>query len=213
MSWHVKNELGGNRKMTKEQLVALGLTEEQADKVVAGFDQEHMIPKSRLDDKINEAKDLQKQIDDRDADLKQLKKEAKGNKELQAKFNVLEEQYTLDKADFETKIKETQLNSALKLALAGKVHDADLVTGLIKMESIELGEDGNVSKGLEEQIKALKESKSFLFVPEGAPPAPPVIKGAKPAEGTPNPPPTSIGSGYAQSANEQGKKQENTFWD
>lgn len=72
--------------MNKEQLIALGLSEEQADKVVAGFGQ--MIPKSRLDEKIQEVKDLNEQITDRDKQLEELKKvDAKG---LQAKIDELQ---------------------------------------------------------------------------------------------------------------------------
>lgn len=58
--------------MKKEDLIALGLSEEQADKVIAGFGT--MVPKSRLDDKINEVKDLTTQLKDRDTQLNDLKK-------------------------------------------------------------------------------------------------------------------------------------------
>lgn len=54
---------------------------------------------------------------------------------------------------------------ALKLALKGKVHDAELVIDLIDKAKIELSDDGIISKGLDEQIKELQKSKSFLFVP------------------------------------------------
>lgn len=146
--------------MNKEQLMAIGLTEEQADKVVAGFGQ--MIPKSRLDEKIKEVKDLEKQIGDRDRQLEDLKKiDAEGLKE---KIKELQKENETAKTEYETKLKDTQLTSALKLALNGKVHDTDLVAGLIDKTTIELGEDGNITKGLEEQIKTLQESKSFLFV-------------------------------------------------
>lgn len=154
--------------MNKEQLLALGLSEEQADKVIAGFGA--MIPKSRFDEVNQAKKDLEKQIADRDKQLEELKKiDAEG---LQAKITELQNANEAAKKDFEAKLKETQLNSALKLALAGKVHDADLVATLIDKEKIELGEDGNITKGLDEQIKSLQESKSFLFVPEKEPTKP-----------------------------------------
>lgn len=148
--------------MNKEQLIALGLTEEQADKVVSGFGQ--MIPKSRLDEKIEEVKDLKDQLKDRDGQLEELKKvDAKG---LQAKIDELQKDNEKTKMDYEAKLKDTQMTSALKLALSGKVHDVDLVVSLIDKDKIELDADGNVTKGLDEQQKALQESKSFLFVQE-----------------------------------------------
>ncbi|BAQ11312.1 methyl-accepting chemotaxis protein scaffolding protein [Bacillus sp. OxB-1] len=185
--------------MNKEQLIALGLSEEQADKVVAGFGQ--MIPKSRLDEKIDEVKDLKDQLKDRDGQLEELKKvDAKG---LQAKIDELQDANETTKKDYEAKLKETQLSGAVKLALAGKVHDADLVASLIDSKTIELDADGNVTKGLDEQLKTLQESKSFLFVPEKETKS--NIKGTKPAE-NPNSGEGSanIGADFAKMLNDRG---------
>lgn len=77
----------------------------------------------------------------------------------------LQRRYDEDKRSFEAKLQEVQLVHALKLALAGKVHDAELVIDLIDKAKIELSDDGIISKGLDEQIKELQKSKSFLFVP------------------------------------------------
>jgi hypothetical protein len=186
-------------EMTKEQLIALGLTEEQADKVVAGFGS--MIPKTRFDE-INEAKkQLETQIKDRDKQLDELKKiDAKG---LQAKIDELQSANETTKKDYEAKLKETQLSGAVKLALAGKVHDADLVASLIDSKTIELDKDGNVTKGLDEQLKTLQESKSFLFVPEKETKT--NLKGTKPAE-NPNGGEGSvnIGAEFAKMQNDRG---------
>ncbi|WP_313150834.1 phage scaffolding protein [Lysinibacillus capsici] len=193
--------------MKKEDLIALGLSEEQADKVIAGFGT--MVPKSRLDDKINEVKDLTTQLKERDTQLNDLKKiDAAG---LQTKIEELQQQNENDKAEYEAKIKDTQLKSALKLALASKVHDTDLVTGLIDKSTIELDEEGNVKKGLDEQIKTLRESKAFLFTPENEERTLP--KGTKPGEGRSSDKPVSIGAQFAQQANVQSKSTEKTPWD
>lgn len=186
--------------MNKEQLVALGLTEDQADKVVAGFGQ--MIPKSRLDEKIEEVKTLKEQIGERDTQLEELKKvDAKG---LQAKIDELQTANETAKKDYEAKLKETQLSSAVKLAITGKVHDADLVASLIDGKTIELDADGNVTKGLDEQLKALQESKSFLFVPEKEEKSP-TFKGWNPAgsdKGAAGE--LDTGSAFAKQFNEKG---------
>ncbi len=195
--------------MNKEQLIALGLSEEQADKVIAGFGT--MIPKSRLDEKIQEVKDLNNQIKDRDKQLEELKKiDAEG---LQKKIDELQEENKKAKTDYEAKLKDTQLTGALKLALAGKVHDADLVASLLDKAKIELGEDGNISKGLDDQIKTLKESKSFLFVPDK--PNNPTFKGFVPSGGTGDGNnQNNIGADFAKMANErtQAPKNENNPW-
>ena len=71
--------------MKKEQLLELGLTEEQAEQVLnlhkdtlAGF-----IPKDRFDEVNDTKKDLEKQIRDRDEQVEDLKKQVKGNVELE----------------------------------------------------------------------------------------------------------------------------------
>lgn len=148
--------------MNKEQLMALGLTEEQAGKVIAELDNEHMIPKSRLDEKIQEVINLNDQIKDRDKQLEDLKKVDAAS--LQAKIDELQTANETAKTDYEAKLKETQLTSALKIALNGKVHDSDLTASLINKETIELDDDGNIAKGLDEQLTTLQESKPFLFV-------------------------------------------------
>lgn len=187
--------------MNKEQLVALGLTEEQADKVIAGYGT--MIPKSRFDE-VNEAKkELDKQISERDTQLNDLKKQVKDNEELTTQIQELQNANKQTKTDFEQKLKDAQINGAIKLALAGKVQDVDIVTSLLDREKVELKEDGSLKGGLDEQIKTLQESKPFLFVGEEAAPKP---KGATPKDGKPKDgqAETSIGSTFAQEANEKG---------
>lgn len=190
--------------MNKEQLIALGLTEEQADKVIGGFGQ--MVPKSRLDDKIAELNEAKKEISTRDTQLEELKKvDAKG---LQAKIDELQQANETAKNDYEAKLKDTQLSSAIKLAVAGKVYDAELIIDLIDKNKIELGEDGKVMKGLDEQLKSLQESKSFLFTQEKSKQT---FKGWVPATNeTGGENASGIGSNFAKMANEKGSGNTNT---
>lgn len=182
--------------MKREFLEGLGLDKEKIDSIMAEHGKTVELNKTKVTELSGSIDDLKGQLSQRDDDLKDLKKKAEGSEDLQTKFTELETKYNQEKADFETKLKDTQLSSALKLALSGKVHDADLVTGLIDKTKIELGEDGNVAKGLDEQIKSLQESKSFLFVPD----APGItISGAKPADG-------DKGTGDKGNQNDFGKK-------
>lgn len=171
--------------MKREFLEGMGLEKDAIDKIMAEHGKTVESQKSKVTELTTSLDDVKKQLDQRDKDLKELKKQAEGSEELQTKLADLEKQYKTDKEAYEAKIKDTQLTSALKLSLNGKVHDADLVASLIDKSTIELSDDGNIKKGLDDQIKTLKESKSFLFVPEGDPAPAPSIKGAKPAEGNP----------------------------
>ncbi|UQW98176.1 phage scaffolding protein [Rummeliibacillus sp. G93] len=146
--------------MNKEALLELGLTEEQADKVVTGFGQ--MVPKSRLDDKIQEVKDLQGQITDRDNQLDDLSKKAAGNEELQKQIQTLQEQNQTTVADYEEKLKQKDFDFTLSEALRNaKAKNPKAVKALLDVEGIK--QDGQTLLGLEDQLKALKESDAYLF--------------------------------------------------
>lgn len=150
--------------MNKEQLIALGLSEEQAQSVLDGFGQ--MVPKSRLDDKIQELKTAKDTITKYETDLEDLKPKVAGNEALLQQIQQLQDDNKTAKDQHEAELAETRLTSAVKLALTGKVQDLDIVSSLLDKTKIELDEQGNVKGGLDEQLTTLKESKSFLFVPE-----------------------------------------------
>lgn len=171
--------------MKREFLEGMGLEKEAIDKIMAEHGKTVESHKSKAETLQTNVDDLNEQLTQRDKDLKDLKKQAEGNEELQQKYNDLEKQYTEDKTALETKVRDTQLSSAIKLALAGKVHDSDIAISQIDKQTIELGEDGNIAKGLDEQIKTLQESKPFLFVPDK--PETPEFKGATPVDNN-NPP-------------------------
>lgn len=184
--------------MNKEELIALGLTAEQADKVVTGYG--NTIPKSRFDEVNTAKKQLEKDIASRDQQLEELKKvDAAG---LQTKIAELQQENTAAKEQYEKDLKETQLTSAIKLALAGKVHDADIAITQIDKATIELDTEGKITKGLDEQLKTLQESKPFLFVPEKKKQT---FKGWDPADSNNDKDSSSdIGSNFAKEANSKG---------
>ena len=101
--------------MKKEELIAKGLTEEQAKTVMDIYTEEMkgLIPKSRFDE-VNMAKaDLEKQVADRDKQLKALKDEAKDSEALQTKITELEDANKATKKAYEDKIRDMKLTSAI----------------------------------------------------------------------------------------------------
>lgn len=171
--------------MKREFLEGMGLEKEAIDKIMAEHGKTVESHKTKTETLQTNVNDLNEQLTQRDKDLKELKKQAEGSEELQKQLTDLQGKYDTEKADYESKLKDTQLSSAIKLALAGKVHDSDIAISQIDKATIELGEDGNIAKGLDEQIKTLQESKPFLFVPEN--PELPEFKGATPVDNN-NPP-------------------------
>ncbi|CAM3730093.1 phage scaffolding protein [Mesobacillus zeae] len=135
--------------------------EKAGDKKLAVVNDGNWLPKEKFNEKNEEVKDLKAELKQRDEQIGQLKTSVKGNEELEAKIAGL--QKTND--DWEVKYKETQLNTAIKLAAKG-AKDANDVLAFIKKDGLELQDDGAV-KGLDDALKALKESKSYLFEEPG----------------------------------------------
>ncbi|GIQ63625.1 scaffold protein [Paenibacillus cisolokensis] len=167
------------------------LSEELYNQVMAKLGDKHKIavvsdgswiPK----DKFNEINEAKKQAEDalkeRDKQLFDLKKAAEGNEELRKQIEELQQQNKTAAEQYEAKLRDMTVTTAIKLALSGEVHDADLVLGLIDKSKIVLDDTGNVKSGLDDQVKALRESKAFLFVQKDDNGT--KFKGAKPPEGS-----------------------------
>lgn len=170
--------------MTKEQLMAMGLTEEQADKVLSAAteDMKNYIPKHRFDEVSDSNKELKKQLAERDQQLENLKKAAGDNQELQKQIQELQKTNEATTAEYESKLKQVKLDAAVELALAAaKAKNTKAVKALLDLNKLEF--DGDEVRGLEDQIKKLKEAEDskFLFdVADGG--GKPNFKGAKPGE-------------------------------
>lgn len=156
--------------MNKEKLIALGLTEEQANAVLEGF--KGFVPADRFNE-VNEAKKAAEAlVTERDNQLTALKKSAGDNEELKAQIENLQKENKAAKAEFESKVKTLKIDNAINSALtANGAKNLKAVRALLDMEKI--GLEGEEVKGIDEQIKALvaDESSSFLFNASSAKPA------------------------------------------
>ncbi|HHY42975.1 MAG TPA: hypothetical protein GX514_09085 [Thermoanaerobacterales bacterium] len=123
----------------------------------------YAVPKAQYNSIAEAKRKLEEDVKIRDEQLEKLK-EVDVDK-LKEQIEALQEENRIAKENYEKELKEIQLNSAIKLAIAGKAHDEDIVASLIKRDELVLSEDGKVI-GLDEQIEALKETKSFLFKQE-----------------------------------------------
>ena len=153
--------------MNLESIQALkieGLTEEGAKKIAEASEKEleGYVTKDKYDTEVKAKEQLTKDIKDRDKQLETLKGQTGDNEELKKQIEALQKDNKTAKETYEKELKELKINNAIKLAINGDAQDADLVATLIDKEKLVVGNDGQIV-GLDEQVKALKESKSFLF--------------------------------------------------
>lgn len=173
--------------MKKEDLMKInGMTEELAEAVANASAEElkQFIPKTRFDE-VNEAKkNAESLVKERDKQLDDLKKSSGDNEDLKKQIETLQADNKAAKAEYEASIKKMQIDNAINAALMGAgAKNIKAATALLNdVDKFEITEDGTV-KGLDEQIKALAKSDSYLFEsknPDGGKPS-----GASPA-GNPN---------------------------
>jgi hypothetical protein len=152
--------------MNKQQFLGLGLTEEQATKAETESKKEleGYVEKSKFDTVSQSNKDLEKTVKDRDKQLEDLKKSSGDNEALKAQIETLQTDNKAAKEKFESDLKDLQLSNAIKLSIADKAHDTDLVASQIDKSKLLLSDDGKVT-GLDEQLKDLQTNKAFLFKP------------------------------------------------
>lgn len=145
------------------------VSEKLGDKKIM-IDDKNFIPKSRFDE-VNEAKkELEKQISDRDKQLKDLSVKAQGNEELTKQIEQLQLSNKQIAKDYEDRINKMQFENALEGALTNaKCKNAKALKALLDIDNVKLNE-GKL-EGLEEQLNKLKESDGYLFDLETTPPS------------------------------------------
>lgn len=129
-------------------------------KVVDAIEEQNsgMVPRSRLNDKNTEIKDLKEELTNRDNQIETLEKSVKQDSELQNELEQLKQ----TNADWQTKYQESQLNNAIKLGVAKDANDPNDILAFINKDGLEVQEDGEV-KGLDDALSNLRESKPYLF--------------------------------------------------
>ncbi len=153
--------------MTKEQFEAIGISKEMAEKAAEQSAEElkEYVPKHRFDEVNTENKNLKAAAKENEQALEELKENAGDSEGLKKQIQKMQDDAKEMEEKHKEEIRDMQINNAIKLSLTGKAQDAEIVAGLIDKTKLILGDDGKIT-GLDEQVKALKENKSFLFVEE-----------------------------------------------
>lgn len=149
--------------MTKEQLMALGLTAEQADKVVAQQTEEMkgFVPRARLDEESGKVTALNTQLADRDKDIAKLQKEAGKGSDLEKQLSEMQDKYKTDTEALNKQLADQKLDNLLDTQLLqAKARDLVSVKAHIKRDGIKIKDDGTL-EGLD--LDSLRKEKPYLF--------------------------------------------------
>lgn len=144
--------------MKKEELLELGLTEEQAAKVVEKYGE--MIPKARFDEINERMKTAEATVKDRDKQIETLKKSATDNADLQKQISELQAKNEADAKQYAADIKERSRNNSVALALTGKkAKNMAAAKALLALEDADFDENNELSKsGLAKIDKAVTDN-------------------------------------------------------
>lgn len=152
--------------MTKEVLMKMGLTEEQATKVLEAHTTAingKYIPKERFDEVNTKKQQLETSVAERDKQLEDLKKSTGDVETLKKQIETLQNDNKTKEEAYKVELSNLKKNNALDLALAGaKVKNNKAIKALLDSEKIKLKDDGTL-EGLTEQLEAIKKSDAYLF--------------------------------------------------
>ena len=152
--------------MNKDELIKLGLTEEQATMVTEKY--VNMVPQGIFNEIVEEKNSLKSQLAERDKQLKELEKSVGDNKELKAQIEKLQTDNKTAAEKYAKDLFYLQLNNAIDIAITGaKGKNSKAIKALLDLEKADL-KDGKVI-GLEEQLSNLKKSDPYLFEIEKQP--------------------------------------------
>ena len=148
--------------MKKEDLIAMGLTEDQAKKVMDSLDG-NFVTKARFNEVNEENKTLKQSVADRDKQLEDLKKSSGDNAELKKQIETLQQQNADQKKVHDAEMAQLKLDNAIDAALtAAGAKNIKAVRAMIDTSKMKLGEDGTI-EGLPDAIKAVQKSDSYMF--------------------------------------------------
>ena len=149
--------------MRKEDFVAIGISEDLAEKAAKASAEElkDMVPRTRMNEVTEENKQLKAAKAQAETDLEELRKTAGDNEALTKQITDLQNAAKAKDAEYAQQLKALRLGNAIRLGITD-AQDIDLVAGLVDQSKLILADDGKLT-GLDEQLKAIRESKPFLF--------------------------------------------------
>lgn len=153
--------------MKKEELIALGLTEEQAEKVLEAA--KEYVTKTQLEEVERERDGLKATVSERDKQLESLRKSSGDNEALQQQIADLQKANADQQKAHDAEIAQLKLDNAVDSALlTAGAKNVKAARSLLNAEKLRMEKDGTVT-GLADQIKAIQKSDAYMFVEKQQP--------------------------------------------
>lgn len=158
----------------------LGIEEEVVKNILKSMkDNKIFITKEeKIEERYNKLKlekeDLKEKLTNADKTIEDLKKSNKDNEALQNTIKAHEDTIKNIKKEYEDKVRYMSIQNAIQSKLTDTKY-ADLLESKFDKNKLVVNEDGTVS-GIDEQLKAIKETYKELFTP--------VVTGKEPGKGS-----------------------------
>ena len=154
--------------MDRKLLEDLGLEKEAIDKVMAEHGKALNAKTTELEEAQTKATNLEAQLEERNNDIQELKKNATSDEDLKTKLEDLEAKYQTETEQLQTQLEQNKKLAEIRLNInkAGAKNEK-AVMALLDQEQIKINDDG--VQGLKEQIEALQETDAYLFKSENPP--------------------------------------------
>ena len=140
-----------------EQTIKSNAKELDAKLFIDG-DGEHYVPHARFDEVVNQRESANSSIKDYQAQIEELGKQVEAGSQAETTINDLKSKLEAQTQLSKRATIETRLHPLVKDSIAPV---SDLLE-FLDIEKILVNEDGTVS-GLDEQLKSVRESRSYLF--------------------------------------------------
>lgn len=149
--------------MKRKFLEDLGLEADVVEKIMAEAGKDTTALKAKIDD-------LSEQINVKEATLKEKNSKLAEFEKLDMD-SIKKEQFELGKKEGSKEIEEFKKQNSLEKALLNyKAKDTSILSKMLDMKKIKFNDKFEIEGGLDEQIKAFKESHDYLFEPDKQPP-------------------------------------------
>ncbi|MGN4127630.1 phage scaffolding protein [Lysinibacillus sphaericus] len=152
----------------KELLKTAGIADEQVETIVANAAKEapkHVVPKAKYNELSTAKSSLETQLLERDTQLTDLQKQAKGNEDLEKTIKELQDANKTATEKYEADINAQKIESAIDLEFTtAKARNLTAAKALLDREGLYLDKDGKTVVGLADRVKALVEGEETKFV-------------------------------------------------